>query len=177
MIGFTMMPGKGDTDLLLSALVERLQGSGLRVCGCVQSNEERPGGHVCDMLVRSVPSGNIYKISQDLGAGSRGCRLDANALETAVTDVAAAFERGADILIINKFGKHEAEGRGFRNLIAEAVMREVPVLVGLNELNYAAFQEFAGGLSLPVDPDIGSLEAWALGSVKDAAICSPSAPG
>jgi nucleoside-triphosphatase THEP1 len=153
MIGFTMMPGKGDTDLLLSALVTELQAKGVLVCGCVQTNEEQPGQHVCDMLVRAVPSGNVYKISQDLGKGSRGCRLDANALEAAVADVTAAFEQGAEVLIINKFGKHEAQGRGFRDLIAEAVMREVPVLVGLNDLNYQAFLEFAGDLAVPVEPN------------------------
>ena len=125
-------------DLLLDSLVERLERRGIRVCGCVQKNEESPGRRVCDMLVRAVPSGNVYKISQDLGAGSRGCRLDANALEAAVADVTVAFERGADILIVNKFGKHEGQGRGFRALIGEAVIQDVPVLVGLNDLNYSA---------------------------------------
>ena len=28
---------------------------------------------------------------------------------------------GADVLIVNKFGKHEAEGRGFRMVVAEAL--------------------------------------------------------
>ena len=132
------------------------------MCGCVQINAERLDGLPCDMLVRALPTGNVYKISQDLGAGSRGCRLDANALESAVGDVTAAFERGADMLILNKFGKHEAEGRGFRDLIGEAVYRGVPVLVGINDLNRPAFLEFAGDLAAPVQPTIEELRGWML---------------
>ena len=97
----------------------------------------------CDMDVRVLPQGTTLRISQSLGRGARGCRLDADALETAVTLVDAALENGADCLIINKFGKQEANGRGFRNTIAEALVRELPVLVGLNGLNLEAFQTFA----------------------------------
>lgn len=160
-----MMPGRGDTDLLLATLADDLQRRGLCVCGCVQINTERLDGLPCDMLVRAVPTGNVYKISQDLGGGSRGCRLDANALESAVGDVTAAFERGVDVLILNKFGKHEAEGRGFRDLIGEAVYRGVPVLVGLNELNRPAFLEFAGELAAPIQPTIKELRGCILGRI------------
>ena len=62
----------------------------------------------------------------------------------------------ADVLVLNKFGRHEAEGRGFREVIADAVAREIPVIVGLNELNKAAFMEFSGGMArhLPTGVDI-----------------------
>lgn len=36
-----------------------------------------------------------------------------------------------DLLIVNKFGKHEAMGRDFRSAIAAAVEWDVPVLLGL----------------------------------------------
>lgn len=67
---------------------------------------------------------------------------------------------GADVLIVNKFGKHEAEGRGFREAIAEALARDIPVLVGVNRLNLAAFEEFSGGLAVPLLPQEDALCAW-----------------
>jgi hypothetical protein len=67
---------------------------------------------------------------------------------------------GADLLIVNKFGKHEAEGRGFRDVIAEALAMEIPVLVGLNSLNRPAFEDFAEGLATQLPPEPSALMAW-----------------
>ena len=110
--------------------------------------------------MRVLPDGAVLRISQDLGPQARGCRLDPAALETAVAMVAASLSSGADLLIVNKFGKHEAEGRGFRSVIAEAVAMDIPVLVGLNALNRPAFETFAEGLAIQLPPEPEALMAW-----------------
>ena len=69
--------------------------------------------------------------------------------KTAVGLVATGLSSGADLLIVNKFGKHEAEGRGFRDVIAEAVAMDIPVLVGINALNRSAFESFCGRVGNP----------------------------
>ncbi|MFC2969374.1 DUF2478 domain-containing protein [Acidimangrovimonas pyrenivorans] len=153
-------PGRGDTDLLLARFAEHATGRGLRVCGTVQINSERVPAHACDMDIKVLPDGPVLRISQALGAGSRGCRLDPAALEQAVAGVERALQGGADLLIVNKFGKMEAEGRGLRGVIAEAVARSIPVLVGVNGLNADALEDFAAGMRQPLAPDIAALSAW-----------------
>lgn len=160
-LAYTMAPGRGDTDLLLAGLAADLADRGLRCCGTVQINTERADAGPCDMDVRVLPDGPVLRISQDLGRQSRGCRLDPAALETAVGLAASGLTAGADFLIVNKFGKHEAEGRGFRPVIAEAVARGRPVLVGLNALNRAAFEAFADGMAIQLSPEPAALKAWA----------------
>ncbi|MGD1886729.1 MAG: DUF2478 domain-containing protein [Cohaesibacteraceae bacterium] len=160
MLGYTMMPGKGDTDLLLAAFANELECSCKAVCGCVQSNQDRSDGDRCNMFIRTLPAGEEILISQSLGPGSRGCRLDQNALERAVASVEHNYSARCDLLLINKFGKHEASGRGFRNLIAQALSDHVPVLVGLNSLNQEAFFAFACGLQAAVEPQLDDLLAW-----------------
>jgi Protein of unknown function (DUF2478) len=160
MLAYTMAPGRGDTDLILQALAHDLGASGLQCCGIVQINSERADTGPCDMDVRVLPDGPVLRISQELGPSARGCRLDPTALETAVGLVAARLSSGADLLIINKFGKHEAEGRGFRDVIAQAVAMNVPVLVGLNSLNREAFEAFAGGLAVQLPSERAALRAW-----------------
>lgn len=155
-----MMPGKGDTDLLLAAFAGELEKSGKTVCGCVQSNRNTSNGERCDMFIRTLPTGDEFLISQSLGLGSRGCRLDQNALERAVASVEGSYTSTCEVVIINKFGKHEAEGRGFRDVIARALDDNLPVLVGLNRLNEKAFLEFAGGFQTPVEPKLNNLLAW-----------------
>lgn len=162
-IGYTTTPGKGDMDQLLRSLAGALQARGLTVCGTVQINTECGGDMPCDMDVRVLPDGAVLRISQDLGPQARGCRLDPAALETAVGLVAAGLSSGADLLIVNKFGKHESDGRGFRSVIAEAVAMEIPVLVGLNALNRPAFESFAEGLAIQLPSNPAALMSW----VKD----------
>jgi hypothetical protein len=159
-IACTTAPGRGDTDLLLQDLAAWARAGGLRVVGTVQVNTERPDAGPCDMDVAVLPDGPVIRISQSLGRGARGCRLDPSALERAVGHVETELAHGADCVIVNKFGKHEAEGRGFRPVIAEALFRGLPVLVGLNVLNRDAFLDFAGNEATELPAGERSLRAW-----------------
>jgi len=159
-LAFVKTVERGLTDRLLSDFAGRLQADGLRLAGVVQTNTDRPGSHHCDMDVRVLPRGPVIRISQTLGEASRGCRLDPTALEQAVALVEAGLEQSPDLLILNKFGKHEAEGRGFRPLIADALARNIPVLLGVNGLNQQAFEAFAGEYAEEIAIDAAGLAAW-----------------
>lgn len=159
-LAFVKTTERGLIDRELWDFAGRLQARGFNLAGVVQTNSERPGSQHCDMDVRVLPGGPVIRINQVLGEESRGCRLNPTALEEAVALVEAGLERSPDLLIINKFGKHEAEGRGFRPLIAEALARDVPVLLGVNGLNHAAFKEFSGGYAEEVAADATALAVW-----------------
>ena len=159
-IAYTIGLKTGETDLLLAHFADRLAEMGVRTCGTVQINTERPDCHACDMDVRVLPGGPDICISQSLGKHASGCRLDPDALEQAVTIATRRLAEGADILIINKFGKHEANGRGFRELIAEALANDVAVIVGTNKLNEEAFLEFTGREATLIRPDLELLMDW-----------------
>lgn len=159
-IAYTMSAGRGDTDLLLYSLAEILKSEGFHTCGVVQINSHCGEDRPCDMDVQVLPDGPMVRISQSLGPNARGCRLDPSALETAVAHVSERLHSGCDILIVNKFGKHEADGRGFRPVIAEALGLDIPVLVGLNRLNKDAFLKFSDGLAEQVPSTQDALRAW-----------------
>jgi len=113
------------------------------------------------MDLKVLPRGPTIRISQYLGRASESCRLDPQALETAAALTDVQLATGADLLLINKFGKLESKGRGFRTTIADALLRDVPVLVGLNRLNEAAFMDFTEGRATNLPPDLATLENWA----------------
>ncbi len=159
-LGYIVNDLRGETDRVLAALADRLLATDLRLAGVVQTNSECVDGGRCDMDLRVLPDGPVIRISQSLGQGSRGCRLDPAALEQAVGLVLTSLANDPDLLIINKFGKHEADGRGFRPLIAEALTRGIPVLVGVNALNEARFTEFSGGEAQRLSCDVASLSDW-----------------
>ncbi|MDA3888134.1 MAG: DUF2478 domain-containing protein [Allgaiera sp.] len=156
-----MADGRGMTDRLLVGVAARLIEDGVRVAGALRDiGPSGESGH-CETALRLLPEGPVVRITQDLGAGSAACRMDAGALETAValatTDLAA---NGADLVVLNKFGISEAEGRGFRALIGEAVANGVPVLVGLSDAHRAAFGRFADGMAIDLPPSEDAVLAW-----------------
>ncbi|MCB1353788.1 MAG: DUF2478 domain-containing protein [Rhodobacteraceae bacterium] len=170
-IGYVMAGSGDDTDALLARTARTLAARGARLAGAVQTNTTRPGSSKCDMDIRILPEGAVIRISQCLGAGARGCRLDMAALEQAVGLVASALAAGADLLILNKFGKHEAAGRGFRPVIAEAVVRGIPVLTGLNALNRPSFLTFTGGAGCRLGATEEALLAWTSRVERSAGWC------
>lgn len=153
--------GRGQTDAFLAAVVNDLAARGLRLAGTVQSNLARPDRRRCDMDLRILPDGPTFRISEDRGDLARGCRLDSGALEQGVAEVMARLP-GADLLIVNKFGKRESEGHGLIPAIAAAIDADIPVLVGVNALNLPAFLAFAGGLATALPPDPALVRDWCL---------------
>lgn len=160
MMAHVSLPGRGQTDACLAEAVRQMLALGLPLAGTVQDNTERPGRARCDMDLRVLPGGPVLRISQDLGAAARGCRLDAHGLEEAVATVARRLPQ-ARLLVVNKFGKHESQGRGFVPVIVEALDRGLPVLVGVNGLNLDAWLTFAAGLSAPLAADPALILRWA----------------
>lgn len=156
----------GGTDRLLSDVARKLLSEGIQVRGVVQTNIERPGRSKCDMDLIVLPHGPEVRITQDLGDNARGCRLDSGALEQAVFHVEATLHGRVDLLIINKFGKRESEGRGFRSVIGDALERGIPVLAGLNALNDADFCRFAGELAEYLPDDVDIILDWCRAQVR-----------
>ena len=58
-----------------------------------------------------------------------------------------ALENRPDLLIINKFGKTEAEGRGFRRLMVVAIDHAIPILIAVPARNLDPWQQFSATLS------------------------------
>ncbi len=160
-LGYVTLRGRGLIDLLLADVVARLEADGVALAGTVQTNIHRDDRPLCDMDLRLLPDGPVVRISVDRGALARGCRLDSHVLEQAVVWVADTLDK-AELLVVNKFGKQEAEGKGLTGAIADALERGLPVLVGVNGLNLPAFLEFTGGLATELTADAESIADWCI---------------
>ncbi|SIS76443.1 DUF2478 domain-containing protein [Phaeovulum vinaykumarii] len=153
--------GFGATDRLLSDVVARLQAQDLRIVGALRHVAEDGTASHCDSDLWLLPDGPAARITQQLGPGSHACRMDASAMEDAACLASSRLsEQGADLVVLNKFGLSEAEGRGFRTMIAEAVVQGVPVLIGVSQTHRAAFERFADGLSVDLQSDAETVFDW-----------------
>lgn len=163
----------GQVDRLLSALAQRLTEREVRLAGAVQSDVQRHDRKRCDMTLRVLGSNSHYAISADLGPLSQGCRLDAGALETAAWEVESQLRSSTDealpqLLIVNKFSKSEAQGKGFASVIALAMERGIPVLCGIGQLSKADFQRFTDDQAELLDANEQAIERWVNARMRSA---------
>jgi hypothetical protein len=90
-------------------------------------------------------------------------------LEEAALLAEASIEPSVALVIINRFGKQEAEGRGFRQAIEAAILLDRPVLVGVSEANRVKWESFTGSEAEYLPCSIDAVLVWYWGVVPAAA--------
>ncbi|MFP7674994.1 DUF2478 domain-containing protein [Marivita sp. S0852] len=146
-----------DIDGFLADIAQYTAQRGLRVRGALQSRGMAFGAcHCADMDLTTLHSNRTFRISQPLGNESHGCRLHPGALAECSAFIARELDQGADLLILNRFGKGESEGRGFRDLIGSAITLGIPVLTAVRPTFAEAWAKFGDGIAcdLPMDRDV-----------------------
>jgi nucleoside-triphosphatase THEP1 len=144
-----------DPDAVLRDFAADLKAQGLRVVGLVQA------GQCADSSLSAVliHSGEKLLLAQDFDPAASGCRLDLGRLENVGARVAEALEAGADLLIVNRFGKRERDGKGLSHLIERALDSDVPVVIAVSNERFAEWIRYAGGMSVKLACEPAALEA------------------
>jgi len=137
-------------EATLAALADYLQAHDLALAGLIQRALDRPASARCDMELEDLATGARTAIADDRGSGAVGCALDTDALLGALVRAQATLEAPTDLLLVNKFGKMEAEGSGFRPLIVAALERGIPTIVAVPARNLAVWEAFAADLAMTV---------------------------
>jgi nucleoside-triphosphatase THEP1 len=145
-------------DEILRQVVDRCRLRGVRLAGVMQHRPRDPG-HRCDMLLEDLATGRQTSIFASRGRGAKGCQLDEYAMLKMVSEIELALKNGPKLVVLNKFGKVEAEGMGMRDLIAQAVGMGIPLIVGVPARNLHAWREFAGEFSVELN-SLGGVDDW-----------------
>lgn len=140
-----------DFERFVREITKTMKDKGMRLAGLIQHSESRPDRAKCDMCLRDLSSDMLYGISEDRGPEARGCVLNTDQLLAACEAAGEGLSAKTELLVLSKFGKTEVEGSGFRSLIARALELSVPVLIGVPEINLAAFRTFSAGLAREVE--------------------------
>lgn len=162
-----------DVDGVLERVVGDLKAGGVRVAGYLQRELAEEG--CCSLNhLESIADGRRILISQPLGAGSRGCRLDPRGLAEASALLLGELDERPDILVVNRFGKGEADGQGLRSVIEKAFEMDIPVLTAVRALYLTAWNDFSGAFSVILGPEDDRILGWCRRAVADrpvAAVC------
>lgn len=161
MLAAIVYPSGFPIDDFMAGLAGAMRRRGLRLGGVVQYNDDDCGEGCLSMSLEDLASGRRFPISEDRGAGSDGCRLDARGLAAAGGAVAAALAGELDLVIVNKFGRQEMLGQGLRQEIAAAMLAGLPVLTAVREDFLPAWRDFAGEEWQRLLPEAAAIEGWA----------------
>jgi nucleoside-triphosphatase THEP1 len=144
-----------DPDAVLRDFADEVKRQGFRAVGLVQA------GQCADSSLSAVlvHRGEKLLLAQDFDPAA-GCRLDVSGLEDVGARVAEALEAGADLLIINRFGKRERDGKGLAYLIERALGADIPVIIAVSSDRFAEWIKYAGGMSGKLACERAALETW-----------------
>ena len=78
----------------------------------------------------------------------------------AAGQIAEEIDQGADVVIVNRFGQQEREGKGLAYLIERALSVDIPVVIAVSSHRFADWIKFADGMSVKLRCDREALDAW-----------------
>jgi len=144
-----------EVNRLLTDFAAGLAAQKIRLGGFIQVSEDRGNCGCPDTYVLDLATGVRTKILQDLGTGSQGCRVDTSVVAGIGQLVRAALERTPQLIVFNRFGRLESEGKGLREEIGMAVAMEIPTLVAVSARYLADWRGFVAELGdeLACQPD------------------------
>lgn len=148
-------------DALLSTFARELIDGGVDVRGLLQMPPEAAGcGPAAPMRLQDVSTGEVIPICQALGSGAASCRLDTRGLADAAARLRKAASMPSQLLLVSKFGKQEASGRGFRDEIGYAVGEGRTVLTAVKRGLVHNWLDFTGGMGTLLDHRLWVLRDW-----------------
>jgi len=147
-------------DEFLYAFIQDLQAQDKNILGVIQAHPEVSFAYGSQMGIVDLSTGAYLSIAQDLGKHNTSCCLDAEAVSNASTILQAARMQSPDLLIVNRFGKLEAEGDGFADEMLEIMSEGTPMLTVVAERFLPQWREFTGGLATEIAPDSAALHQW-----------------
>jgi hypothetical protein len=150
-----------DPAPVLAEVVAQLRKRDVALAGVIQH-----GDGSCAMTLELLSSGERVPISQDLGSGSRGCRLDSTALAATASLVRQAIDTSPALAVFNKFGSQEAAGKGLCDEMAVAATAGLPILTTVRDSLLDQWSAFTGGECALLDCSTEAALNWWDGLAK-----------
>ncbi len=151
-------PDSGDR-MALYKFVEEQKALKLRVGGVLQEGVFDAQGAMTGLNAIDVSDGRRIPISRPL-QNDDDCGLDVAALAGTSGIISKAISDGVDLVVVEKFGEQEQNGKGLIDEVLEAIVAGVPLLISVPQAALPAWQERSGELGdvLPFSED--AFRSW-----------------
>ena len=153
-------------DEFLARVADLLRAEHVQLGGALQENLPGDAGRCSAMSLVDLSSRSRFRISQDLGSQAEGCRLDAQGIAEFVALLDRSAHQDVELMLLNRFGRAEAEGGGLRSAFAHAMEAGIPVLTAVRAPYTEAWSQFHGRLATDLPADLETVLAWCRDSVR-----------
>ncbi|MFZ3350944.1 MAG: DUF2478 domain-containing protein [Xanthobacteraceae bacterium] len=144
---------------LFRTLVERWRPA-FRLAGLIAESHGLADRTCSAGFLRNVTGGERFSIFADLGPGSTECHLDGKGALRAADAVARDIAAGCDLVILSKFGKLEADGRGLFGAFSAALDAHIPLLTSLSPACQTQWEKLAGRSYVVLPSELDRIRAW-----------------
>jgi nucleoside-triphosphatase THEP1 len=143
--------GGRSVQSLFAAVAGDLRAEGLCVIGVISEAHGLPDRTCSAGFLRDIATGAQFSIYLQDPPRDTSCHLDESGLDAACGRLLQQIP-GCDLIIISKFGKSEAGGRGLTPAFEAAIKAHKPILTSVSEQHLAAWRAFApDAMDLPCD--------------------------
>jgi hypothetical protein len=160
-VGVLLYGNSIDVDAILAASVTAARARGIAVAGLLQRFGPRLDNGKRGMWVDDIQTAQSIRLDAPRGPGAHACILDPDALSRAACLLQRATESDADLIVVNRFGNAEADGRGLRAEFAGAICAGAAVLVAVHYSLLNDIEGFLGGPAYLLLPSPIAIANWA----------------
>lgn len=155
-------PPQSNAVGFLGAFAEKLKQRGVRVAGIVQEKVRDSDGALTGIDAIDVATGArapIKRVARQ-NRDTNNCALDASVLAGTSGFLRHAIEEGVELIVVDKFGTEEQNGRGLSDEILLAISEGIPLLISVPQPALDIWQERTGAMGGVLPLDAGALEQW-----------------
>ncbi len=150
--------GTGDRMALLK-FVEKLKKQNVRIGGVLQEAILGSDGEITGLDAIDVATDRRIPISRASG-NTDECGLDVSALADTSGIIRDAIEANVDLVVVEKFGELEQDGKGLIDEIMQTIMAGIPMLISVSETALPLWQERSGELGDVLSFDEATFQRW-----------------
>ena len=159
-VGVVLYDSLIEVDPIFTAAVAEIQQRGIMIGGLLQYFGARMSNGKRSMWVEDIATRETIRLDQPRGPGATACILDPDALARAACMLRRSVSAGAEVLVVNRFGNAEADGRGMRAEFAEAICSGATVLVAAKFSLLNDLEGFLGGPAHVLLPSPTAIADW-----------------
>jgi hypothetical protein len=155
-------------DAILADAIRCIRARGITVGGLLQRTGDRLSNGRLSIWLDDVGTGETLRLDQPRGPGAKDCIVDPDALARATGLLRQAIGAAPRLIVINRFGYAESEGKGMRAEIVDAVVSGAVVLIPVRSSRLAGLEAFLGGPATMLEPSPTAIADWVAGSCNAA---------
>jgi len=151
-------PDTGDRMALLK-FVDKLKALNIRVGGVLQEALFNSEGEIVGLDAVDVSTNRRIPISRPT-KNDEECGLDVSALAGTTGIIRNAIDERFDLVVVEKFGELEQNGKGLIDEILQTIAEGIPLLIAVPEAALPLWQERSGELGSVIAFSEAAFQQW-----------------